>query len=74
MLGYSLQDHQPDWDAVVRDTLPGIGDVQAAGEVTAGGAAHPVSDLAWGADECHKVSVIHLFMMFETEPSCRLVT
>lgn len=71
MLGYALQDHGADWDARIRTALPGIGQVKSTGEVGAGGETRPVSDMEWGTEERQKVSVIHLFMEFDTDPSCR---
>lgn len=71
MLGYSLQDHAPDWTSLTREGLKRISGVIATDEVAAGSRQYLVSDLSWGPEEWQKVSVMHLHMTYETEPSCR---
>lgn len=71
MLGYSLQDHARDWTSLTRDGLKKVTEVLATDEIVAGSRRHLVSDLSWGTEERQKVTVIHLHMNYDTEPSCR---
>lgn len=71
MLGYSLQDHAPDWTHLTRVGLKAVDKVSAIDRIAAGSKEHLVSDLSWGGEERQKVSVIHIHMNYETDPSCR---
>ena len=71
MLGYSLQDHAPDWTSLTRKGLKQVTEVLATDDIIAGSRQRLVSDLSWGTEERQKVTVIHLHMTYDTEPSCR---